>query len=91
MRLKRGKRFFASLSKNKEPGCNSLCYHTRSLNYLTKKKIYLQFALKMDFGATISERGFIIKSERYMGFSYRFNKQNASQYECTSCKTLEKN
>ena len=47
----------------------------------------------MDFGETIftqSERGFIIKNERYIGFSYRFRKKNASQYECASCKTLGK-
>ena len=55
--------------------------------------IYLQFALKMDFGETIytqSERGLIIKSERYIGFSYRFCKKNASQYACASCRALGK-
>ena len=47
----------------------------------------------MDFGETIftqSERGLIIKSERYIGFSYRLYKKNASQYACASCKTLGK-
>ena len=39
---------------------------------------------------TQSERGLINKSEIYIGFSYRFYKKNASQYACTSCKTLGK-
>ena len=47
----------------------------------------------MNFGETIftqSKRGFIIKSERYIGFSSRFHKKNASQYACASCKSLGK-
>ncbi len=38
----------------------------------------------------VSEQGLIINSERYVGFSYKFNKKNASQYACASCKTLGK-
>ena len=41
---------------------------------------------------SVSERGLIINSERYVGFSYRFHKFNVglSQYACASCRTLGK-
>ena len=41
---------------------------------------------------SVSERGLIVKSERYTGFSYRFHKYNVglSQYACASCRTLGK-
>ena len=45
----------------------------------------------MNFGETIftqSKRGLIIKSERYIGFSFKFHEKNASQNACASCKIL---
>jgi hypothetical protein len=52
----------------------------------------------MDFGEAtytnslnnVSDPVLIIKSQRYVGFSYRFHKKNLSQYACASCKILGK-
>ena len=56
-------------------------------------------SLRMDYGETkyipasrsdLSEQVLIVSSERYVGFSYRFHKKEASKYYCASCKLLGK-
>ena len=53
----------------------------------------------MDFGeakfisanrSDLSEQVLIVSSERYIGFSYRFCKKEASKYVCASCRSLGK-
>ena len=51
----------------------------------------------MDFGEAnlilskrLNQYLLIIKSERKLGFSYKFHKKNETQFACASCKKLGK-